>query len=216
MKPPGDVAEWLRSGLQSRLHRFDSGRRLSRAEQCRRRHWRRRPARACRGRPRSDRRREPQGVSALLPGGGASDASPGPRVDHEHLLDLLVRRGRPAGRLQDLEGRRQRARPLACDRQRRMVSASTRSCQGCSTRRLGCGLRQLFLHTRRPSSSQASCCPSMGASSRASAASRAHGEDRVICVGSSLPAAARRSCEGITAAQAAAPSRGIRPARQAA
>jgi hypothetical protein len=27
--PPGDVAEWLRSGLQSRLHRFDSGRRLS-------------------------------------------------------------------------------------------------------------------------------------------------------------------------------------------
>jgi hypothetical protein len=25
----GDVAEWLRSGLQSRLHRFDSGRRLS-------------------------------------------------------------------------------------------------------------------------------------------------------------------------------------------
>jgi hypothetical protein len=24
------VAEWLRSGLQSRLHRFDSGRRLSR------------------------------------------------------------------------------------------------------------------------------------------------------------------------------------------
>ncbi len=24
----GDVAEWLRSGLQSRLHRFDSGRRL--------------------------------------------------------------------------------------------------------------------------------------------------------------------------------------------
>jgi decaprenylphospho-beta-D-erythro-pentofuranosid-2-ulose 2-reductase len=26
----GDVAEWLRSGLQSRLHRFDSGRRLSR------------------------------------------------------------------------------------------------------------------------------------------------------------------------------------------
>jgi hypothetical protein len=27
-KSPGDVAEWLRSGLQSRLHRFDSGRRL--------------------------------------------------------------------------------------------------------------------------------------------------------------------------------------------
>jgi hypothetical protein len=27
---PGDVAEWLRSGLQSRLHRFDSGRRLTR------------------------------------------------------------------------------------------------------------------------------------------------------------------------------------------
>ena len=27
--PAGDVAEWLRSGLQSRLHRFDSGRRLS-------------------------------------------------------------------------------------------------------------------------------------------------------------------------------------------
>ena len=26
---PGDVAEWLRSGLQSRVHRFDSGRRLS-------------------------------------------------------------------------------------------------------------------------------------------------------------------------------------------
>jgi hypothetical protein len=26
----GDVAEWLRSGLQSRLHRFDSGRRLER------------------------------------------------------------------------------------------------------------------------------------------------------------------------------------------
>src|SRR3954451_6896241 len=26
----GDVAEWLRSGLQSRLHRFDSGRRLRR------------------------------------------------------------------------------------------------------------------------------------------------------------------------------------------
>src|SRR5271166_597523 len=26
----GDVAEWLRSGLQSRLHRFDSGRRLCR------------------------------------------------------------------------------------------------------------------------------------------------------------------------------------------
>jgi hypothetical protein len=25
----GDVAEWLRSGLQSRLHRFDSGRRLT-------------------------------------------------------------------------------------------------------------------------------------------------------------------------------------------
>ncbi len=28
MQPHGDVAEWLRSGLQSRLHRFDSGRRL--------------------------------------------------------------------------------------------------------------------------------------------------------------------------------------------
>ena len=27
---PGALAEWLRSGLQSRLHRFDSGRRLSR------------------------------------------------------------------------------------------------------------------------------------------------------------------------------------------
>ena len=27
-RTPGDVAEWLRSGLQSRLHRFDSGRRL--------------------------------------------------------------------------------------------------------------------------------------------------------------------------------------------
>ena len=27
---PGAVAEWLRSGLQSRLHRFDSGRRLRR------------------------------------------------------------------------------------------------------------------------------------------------------------------------------------------
>src|SRR3954471_18929961 len=26
--PPGAVAEWLRSGLQSRVHRFDSGRRL--------------------------------------------------------------------------------------------------------------------------------------------------------------------------------------------
>ena len=26
---PGDVAEWLGSGLQSRVHRFDSGRRLS-------------------------------------------------------------------------------------------------------------------------------------------------------------------------------------------
>ena len=26
---PGALAEWLRSGLQSRLHRFDSGRRLS-------------------------------------------------------------------------------------------------------------------------------------------------------------------------------------------
>jgi hypothetical protein len=25
---PGAVAEWLRSGLQSRLHQFDSGRRL--------------------------------------------------------------------------------------------------------------------------------------------------------------------------------------------
>src|SRR5687767_9263926 len=25
---PGAVAEWLRSGLQSRVHRFDSGRRL--------------------------------------------------------------------------------------------------------------------------------------------------------------------------------------------
>src|SRR5918995_3241114 len=30
---PGAVAEWLRSGLQSRLHRFDSGRRLSPALQ---------------------------------------------------------------------------------------------------------------------------------------------------------------------------------------
>ena len=28
LAPRGDVAEWLRSGLQSRLHRFDSGRRL--------------------------------------------------------------------------------------------------------------------------------------------------------------------------------------------
>src|SRR5947209_4259333 len=28
LRHPGDVAEWLRSGLQSRLHRFDSGRRL--------------------------------------------------------------------------------------------------------------------------------------------------------------------------------------------
>jgi Phage integrase family len=28
---PGALAEWLRSGLQSRLHRFDSGRRLSRS-----------------------------------------------------------------------------------------------------------------------------------------------------------------------------------------
>ncbi len=27
--PFGALAEWLRSGLQSRLHRFDSGRRLS-------------------------------------------------------------------------------------------------------------------------------------------------------------------------------------------
>ena len=27
-RPPGAVAEWLRSGLQSRVHRFDSGRRL--------------------------------------------------------------------------------------------------------------------------------------------------------------------------------------------
>ena len=26
---PGAVAEWLRSGLQSRVHQFDSGRRLS-------------------------------------------------------------------------------------------------------------------------------------------------------------------------------------------
>jgi hypothetical protein len=26
---PGALAEWLRSGLQSRLHRFDSGRRLA-------------------------------------------------------------------------------------------------------------------------------------------------------------------------------------------
>src|SRR3954465_14819031 len=29
---PGALAEWLRSGLQSRLHRFDSGRRLSQHE----------------------------------------------------------------------------------------------------------------------------------------------------------------------------------------
>ena len=29
------MAEWLRSGLQSRPHRFDSGRRLSRAMRCR-------------------------------------------------------------------------------------------------------------------------------------------------------------------------------------
>lgn len=29
-QPCGDVAEWLRSGLQSRLSRFDSGRRLQR------------------------------------------------------------------------------------------------------------------------------------------------------------------------------------------
>ena len=29
LRTRGDVAEWLRSGLQSRLHRFDSGRRLS-------------------------------------------------------------------------------------------------------------------------------------------------------------------------------------------
>jgi hypothetical protein len=28
LRNPGDVAEWLRSGLQSRVHRFDSGRRL--------------------------------------------------------------------------------------------------------------------------------------------------------------------------------------------
>jgi hypothetical protein len=28
LRTVGDVAEWLRSGLQSRLHRFDSGRRL--------------------------------------------------------------------------------------------------------------------------------------------------------------------------------------------
>ncbi len=28
LDPLGAVAEWLRSGLQSRLHRFDSGRRL--------------------------------------------------------------------------------------------------------------------------------------------------------------------------------------------
>jgi hypothetical protein len=27
-KAYGDVAEWLRSGLQNRLHRFNSGRRL--------------------------------------------------------------------------------------------------------------------------------------------------------------------------------------------
>src|SRR3954469_6930784 len=27
-RPPGAVAEWLRSGLQSRVHQFDSGRRL--------------------------------------------------------------------------------------------------------------------------------------------------------------------------------------------
>ena len=27
-RSPGAVAEWLRSGLQSRVHRFDSGRRL--------------------------------------------------------------------------------------------------------------------------------------------------------------------------------------------
>jgi hypothetical protein len=30
LPPSGAVAEWLRSGLQSRSHRFDSGRRLSR------------------------------------------------------------------------------------------------------------------------------------------------------------------------------------------
>jgi hypothetical protein len=35
-RPTGDVAEWLRSGLQSRLHRFDSGRRLLIAGQPRR------------------------------------------------------------------------------------------------------------------------------------------------------------------------------------
>ena len=29
---PGAVAEWLRSGLQSRVHQFDSGRRLSRSD----------------------------------------------------------------------------------------------------------------------------------------------------------------------------------------
>jgi hypothetical protein len=33
MSLPGDVAEWLRSGLQSRLHLFDSGRRLGKALQ---------------------------------------------------------------------------------------------------------------------------------------------------------------------------------------
>jgi hypothetical protein len=30
--PDGALAEWLRSGLQSRLHRFDSGRRLSQSD----------------------------------------------------------------------------------------------------------------------------------------------------------------------------------------
>jgi hypothetical protein len=35
----GDVAEWLRSGLQSRVHRFDSGRRLSLAARPRSAAW---------------------------------------------------------------------------------------------------------------------------------------------------------------------------------
>ena len=37
MDPLGAMAEWLRSGLQSRLHRFDSGRRLRSRESALRR-----------------------------------------------------------------------------------------------------------------------------------------------------------------------------------
>ena len=94
------------------------------------------PLRRDRGGARPDPHRQPQGLRALMSGGAAGDARSGGWLDREHLIDRRSRGCDPADRVQALEGRDQRPRPIPRDRQRRRTaSASTRSCPACSTRR---------------------------------------------------------------------------------